>query len=125
MRLGIATIRFTALVVLTASFSDYWAYDRFDPTAPMNASGPEALAVFDLHAPSSTGLHSSNLPDDQCICCSPLIAPPAHTIPQPVLGTPSVDELAHAVVSAELEPSAISASPPLRDPAGFARPLRV
>jgi hypothetical protein len=125
MRLGIVTIRLAALVVLFTSFSDYWAYDRFDPTAPMNSSGADALAVLDLFAPPGVGLQSANLPDDHCVCCSPLVAPPAPVVPQPASATPSVNELACAVVSIGLKPPAISTSPPLRDPTGFDRPLRV
>jgi hypothetical protein len=125
MRLGIVTIRLAALVVLLASFSDYWVYDRFDPAAPMNLSGLEAVPVLDLQAPSCVSLHSPNLSDDNCLCCSPMLAPPAPVFPQPALNRPFVNVLADAVISAELKRVAISTSPPLRDPTGFDRPLRV
>src|SRR3984957_11440146 len=125
MRLGTVTIRLAALVVLLTSFSDYWAYDRYDPSASMNSSGSEAIAVLDWHAPSGVAWRSVNLPDDHCVCCSPLVAPPAPVLPKPSLGTPSVNKLAFTVVSAELRPPAISTSPPSLDPTGFDRPLRV
>jgi hypothetical protein len=125
MRLGILPIRLAALAVLLTSFSDYWAYDRFDPTAPMNSSGPEAVAVLGLHPASGAGLRSANLADDNCVCCSPLIAPPGPVLPRPALDTLSANEYAAAAVSTELKPPAISTSPPLNDPTGFARPLRV
>jgi hypothetical protein len=125
MTLGMGTFRIAALVVLLTSFSDYWAYDRFDPAAPMNSSGPEAVAVLDLDAPSGVGLQSSNLPDDRCVCCSPVIWPPGPVVPQPTLSTPSVNDVPYPVLSAELKPVAISTSPPLRDPTGFDRLLRV
>ena len=125
MRLRIATIRLAALVVLLTSFCDYWAYDRFDPAAPMNASGPEALAAFDLHAPSTASFCSANLPDDDCICCSPLVAPHAPAVPRPAFDMPSANELACAAASGELTAPATSTSPPSFGPAGSYRPLRL
>jgi hypothetical protein len=125
MRLRIATIRLAALVVLLTSFCDYWAYDRFDPAAPMNASGPEALAGFDLPAPSSAGFCSANLPDDDCICCSPLVARHAPAVPRPAFDMPFANELACAVDSGELTAPAKSTWPPSPGPAGSVLPLRV
>jgi hypothetical protein len=125
VRFGIVTIRITALFVLLASFSDYWAYDRYDPTAPMNASGSEGSAALDLHAPSGIALHSANLPDDDCVCCSPLIASAAPVLPQPALGMRSPNELAYPAGASELKPPAISTSPPSLEPTRFERPRRV
>ena len=71
MRLALVTIRLAALIVLLASASDYWAYDRWDPAAPMNSSGPEAISLFASRAASTLSLHRANLPDDHCLCCSP------------------------------------------------------
>src|SRR5215469_18017636 len=104
MKLSTIALRLIALIVLLTSFSDYWAYDRWDPTAPMNSSGPEAIAALNLRVPSSASVQCADLPDDNCACCSPLMAPPAPVIPQPALNLQSANELPHAVVSAELEP---------------------
>jgi hypothetical protein len=126
MKLGMVTIRFAALAVLLTSVFDYWAYDRFDPSAPMNSSGPESAAVLDLHIPCGVGLHGANLPDDNCVCCSPIVAPLAPVVPQPALSTPpSETDVAYTVAPAELKLPAISSSPPLPDPTAFDRPLRV
>ena len=125
MRLGKITIRLAALLVLLTSFSDYWAYDRWDPAAPMNACGPEAVAAFDFHAPSGACLRSTNLSDDHCVCCSPVIAPPAPVVPHSAYNTPPLNEFSPTVISAALKPPAMSASPPFRDPTGVDRPLRV
>jgi hypothetical protein len=127
MRLRIFTIRITALAVLLSSFSDYWAYDRFDPAAPMNSSGVDAVAAFNLRAdaPACVGLHSANLPDDHCIYCSPLVRQPGPVVAQPALGAVAANELACAVASTKLKPPAISTSPPSHDSTGFNRPLRV
>jgi hypothetical protein len=68
------------LVVLLTLFSDYWAYDRWDPSAPMSCLGLEmlaGLAGFGLHHPSGATMQSEDLPDDHCACCAPLFAPPA------------------------------------------------
>jgi len=123
MKLGIVTFKLSALFVLFASFSDYWAYDRWDPAAPMNSSGPEAIAVLNSHGSSTPSLQCANLPDDSCACCSPLMAPSAPVVPQPALDVQSVNELVHAIAVAALEPP-ISASPPWQGPTGFDHPLR-
>jgi hypothetical protein len=124
MRLGKITIRLAALLVLLTSFSDYWAYDRWDPAAPMNASGPEAVAAFDFHVPSGACWHSTNLSDDHCICCSPVIARPAPVVPHPALRTSPLNEFGPTAISAALNPPAMPA-PPFPDPTGSDRPLRV
>jgi hypothetical protein len=90
----------------------------------MDSSGAEALAVLDLHAPSSAALHNTNLPDDHCVCCSPLVVPAAPVVPLPALATLSANDF-KAVVLSGCTPLAISASPPSPDPAGFDRPLRL
>lgn len=125
MRLGIVTIRLVAAVVLLVSFSDYWAYDRWDPTASMNSSDPDAIAALDWHSASGARVRCTNLPDDQCAFCSPLMAPPAPVVPPLALDTQSVTELPHALVSTALHPPTISASPPRREPTEFVLPLRV
>jgi hypothetical protein len=123
MTLGIVANRLAALFVLLASFADYWAYDQWGPAAPMNSSGPEAIAALKLHGPSSASVQCANLADDNCACCSPLMAPPAPVVPQPALHVQAVTEFPSPVVSAALKPS-ISASPPWQEPTGFDRPLR-
>jgi len=67
MRLGRVTIRLAALIVLLTSASDYWAYDQWDPTAPMNSTGPDAIAVFASHTTSTVSLRCIDLPDDHCL----------------------------------------------------------
>jgi len=124
MKLSIA-LRLTALIVLLTSFSDYWAYDRWDPTAPMNSSGPEAIAALNLKGPSTASVQCADLPDDNCVCCSPLMAPPAPVIPQPVLNLQSANELPHAIVIVSLASNTlITASPPPQEPTSFDGPLR-
>jgi hypothetical protein len=125
MRLSAIAIRLTASIVLLASFSDYWAYDRWDPTAPMNSSGSAAIPVFDLHGPSGASLHSTDLPDDHCACCSPIVAPPAPVVPLPSLSAASTVGLASNFACALSMPVASSPSPPFSDPMGFGLPLRV
>lgn len=75
MRLGTITIRLVALILLLVSVSDYWAFDQWDATAPMNASGPEAMEVMASQKAQTARLHSAALPDDHCLCCSPVVAP--------------------------------------------------
>lgn len=124
MRLGKVTIRLVAVVVLLVSFSDYWAFDRWDPTAPMNSSGPDAFAALDWHRASGASVRCTNLPDDHCAFCSPLMAPSAPVVPPLVMDAQSVSELPYAVVWAALHPLAVAASPPGHEPTGFVLPLR-
>ena len=70
MRLGIITVRLAALILFLTSFSDYWAYDQWDPTPPVNSSGSEAIAVFASHTASTVSLRGANLPDDHWSGCS-------------------------------------------------------
>ena len=117
-------IRLVALVVLFTAASDYWAYDRWDPDAPMNASGPEAVAVFTAVGASNTSLLSANLPDDHCLCCSPLVVPPAPVLPQIGFGS-CVAVIHHSIGQPSPRPTDAGASissPPLT---GFDRPLRI
>lgn len=125
MRLRIVTIRLAALLVLLTSFADYWAYDRWDPTAPMNSCGSEAVEAVNLHPPSAVHFHSANLQDDRCVCCSPVLAPPAPVVPQSALRASSANELACGVIATSLRPLGIPTSPPLRGRAGSDRPLRI
>ena len=125
MRLGTLTIRLAALAVLLASFSDYWAYDRWDPAAPMNSCGCEAVSVFDFQAPSDVGLRGANLPDDHCACCSPIVAPPAPIVPRPALSTFPATCVAADIASTLQLAVAISVSPPLGDTASLGVPLRI
>jgi hypothetical protein len=117
------TIRLASLIVLLVSGSDYWAYDRWDPTAPMNSSGPQALALFVSQVASGVSLRCSNLPDDHCLCCSPLVVPPVPMMPLGCFGS-SLDLVYSAKQSAWNLLSARH-SVPARDPTGFNRPLRV
>ena len=125
MRSGTLTIRLVALAVLLASFSDYWAYDRWDPTAPMNSSGPETVAGLDLHAPSGARLRSANLSDDHCLCCSPLVSPAAPAIPLPALGALPRNESAGPDINAISQPISICASPPFHNATALDLPLRI
>jgi hypothetical protein len=114
-------IRLASLTVLLASGLDYWAYDRWDPAAPMNSSGPEALAVFVSQDASNVSVHCARVPDDHCLWCSPTMAPAA---PQLALGC-----FGSSVVY-PTGPSAWNSSRPAiffprRDPAEFDGPLRV
>lgn len=124
MRLRSITIRLAALIVLLTSFSDYWAYDRWDPTAPMNSSGPEAIASLAMHRGSDVVLASASLQDDHCLCCSPVIAPSGPVLPPPSMGLP-VDRLVYSIRSAALSAFVSGATLPLVDPPHFGRPLRV
>ena len=124
MRLGIITFRLAALIVLITSASDYWAYDQWDPTAPMNSSGPEAIAIFASNTPSAVSLHCANLPDDHCLCCSPSVAPPAPVLPQAGFGS-SADGLIYSIRPTGSKTLSLRASLPSRDPTGFQRPPRV
>jgi hypothetical protein len=125
MNVSTIALRLTALIVLLASFSDYWAYDRWDPTAPMNSYGSEAVALMDLQGPSPVGLRSTNLPDDRCGCCSPIVAQPAPVIPLPVFSAFSEIWLAVSLASTPSTPVATSPSPPFRDATGFGLTLRI
>jgi hypothetical protein len=118
-------MRLAALLVLLTAFSDYWAYDRWDPTAPMNSLGSEAVEAVNLHPPSGVHFHSANLQDDRCICCSPLLAPKAPVVPPPTLSASSANELACGVIPTSLRPLGMLTPPPLRDRTGSDRPLRV
>jgi hypothetical protein len=126
MRLSAIAIRTTALVVLLTSFSDYWAYDRWDPAAPMNSCGSSAVsAVFDLDAPPGAALRSTDLPDDHCACCSPTLAPPGPAIPMPAWNSFSAICVPGSVASGLSWPILSSASPPNRDISGFGLPMRI
>jgi len=95
-------------MVLLTSVSDYWAYDRWDPAAPMNAPGPEAMTTFVSNAALNVTLYSTTLPDDHCLCCSPWVAPPPPVLPR-CRASSSVAQ-------------AISAFIPTRNPARIERP---
>jgi hypothetical protein len=87
MRFQAVTIRMVALIVLLASASDYSAFDRFDPSAPMNAAGLEAIPYLVSRTAALVGLRTNNLPDDHCLFCSPWIAPRRSFLAQSSLST--------------------------------------
>lgn len=125
MKLRTVTIRLIALVVLFASFSDYWAYDRWDPTAPMNATGPEAVAALTQHIPSNVCWRRTDLTDDYCVFCAPLVSPPAPVLPQPSLGALLENEQEAGLVAGPSRRLATFHPPPIREATGFDRPHRV
>ena len=125
MKRGTHTIRLAALFVLLTSFVDFWAYDRWDPAAPMNSSDSEDVLALDLLSHLGVGLCSATLPDDDCLYCSPMMAPTAPIVQRPATAKVSVHELTNVVISAALTPAAMSPSPPSPDGIGFSRPLRV
>jgi len=67
-------IRLVALLVLIAAASDYCAFDVWDPAAPMNSAGSEAISDLVPDWQASVKVRTSELPDDHCLCCSPWIA---------------------------------------------------
>jgi hypothetical protein len=75
MRFQAVTIRFAALMVLLTSASDYSAFDRFDPSAPMNSAGLEAIRYIVSQTATLARVRTNDLPDDHCLFCSPWIAP--------------------------------------------------
>ena len=125
MRLGVVTIRLVAVVILLVSFSDYWAYDRWDPTAPMTSGGLDGIAAVDWHSAFGPSVRCTNLPDDHCTFCSPLMAPPAPSVPQLGLDVQSVIALPHAALLATVYSLATLPFPPWREPTGSGLPLRV
>src|ERR1700735_4290221 len=68
-------IRLVALIVLLTAASDYSNFDRVDLYAPMNSAGPESIGDLASRTPKPVSLHTTNLPDDQCLFCSPWIQP--------------------------------------------------
>jgi hypothetical protein len=73
-------VRLVALIVLLTAASDYSEFDRVDLSAPMNSAGPEAIADLVPRTPPPVSLHTTNLPDDQCLFCSPWIEPQPPTL---------------------------------------------
>jgi hypothetical protein len=98
MRSQVIAIRLVALIVLLTSAFDYYAFDRWDPSAPMNSAGPEAISAFAPQTAATTAsLHTTDLSDDHCLCCSPWIAPPRPVLPR-VSVSSSVPQNARAAV---------------------------
>jgi hypothetical protein len=75
MRSRSIPIRLIALVVLLTAASDYSDFDRVDLSAPMNSAGPETIAELASRTPAPASLRAIDLPDDQCLFCSPWIQP--------------------------------------------------
>jgi hypothetical protein len=75
MRCRPISIRLVALIVLLTAASDYSEFDRVDLSAPMNSAGPESIGDLASRTPKPVSLHATNLPDDQCLFCSPWITP--------------------------------------------------
>ena len=115
-------MRLAAILVLVTSVLDYWAYDRFDPTAPMNACGRDALSGLLFDAVPVVSLESPNLPDDHCLGCSPLLRPRAPSVPLAGLFSSVNDSVYRCAKLNRIETSAPIAS---RDPTGFERPMQV
>src|SRR5215469_18040366 len=111
MRLGTLTIRVAALIVPLTSVSDYWAYERWDQAASMNAPGPEAMTMFVSKAALSVSLYSTTLHDDHCLCCSTWAAPLPPVLPR-CRSTSSVAQAAITFI-------------PAPNPARIERPPRV
>jgi hypothetical protein len=124
LRFGTKTARVVALIVLLMSVADYWTYDRWDPTAPMNASGPEAMAIVASQRTQTASLCGANLLDDHCVCCSAALVPPAPVLRLPDLVS-HVQCFVYSVPSAAGLTTGFTASPQLWEVIGFYRPMRV
>jgi hypothetical protein len=64
-----------AVFVLLASFFDYFEFDRYDPSAPVNHAVPETAAASAGSA-RPVEAASTDQGDDQCLWCSPAVLPP-------------------------------------------------
>jgi hypothetical protein len=67
-------MRLVALTVLLTSASDYSAFDRFDPSAPMSSARAEAVTHLVSQPATLASLRTNDLADDHCLFCSPWIA---------------------------------------------------
>jgi hypothetical protein len=114
-------IRLASLTVLLVSGLDYWAYDRWDPAAPMNSADPEAIAVFVSQDASNVSLHCAKVPDDHCLWCSPTMAPAAPKLALGCFGSSVVYPIGRSPSNSS-RPAIFF---PQRDPAEFNCPLRV
>jgi hypothetical protein len=86
MRVQAIAVRIVALIVLISSLFDYIAYDMYDPSALMSSAGSEAFVTSIVpHRLTSVEARTTDLPDDQCLCCSPTIAPPRPVFEMPDL----------------------------------------
>jgi hypothetical protein len=90
----------------------------------MNAAGPEAMVAIALQKVQTVGLRNACLPDDHCLCCSPLMARCAPVLPLPCPSS-LPQSVAYSVDFARPNGIDLSRCVPLRDPTGFQRPLRV
>jgi len=88
MRIQALTMRLVALIVLLTSASDYSAFDRFDPSVPTNSAGLEAIPHLVSKSATRASLHTTDLPDDHCLFCSPWIAPRRSVLAQFSLSSP-------------------------------------
>jgi hypothetical protein len=87
MMLQAVTIRAVVLIVLLTSASDYSAFDRFDPSAPMNSAGAQAMPHLVSRTAILASLCTNDLPDDHCLFCSPWIAPQRSVLAQSSLSS--------------------------------------
>jgi hypothetical protein len=76
------TIRLIAIVLLLAAAFDYFAFDVWDPSAPMNSAASGAIPGVVPQTVTTTTVRTPDLPDDHCLGCSPWIAPPRPLLPQ-------------------------------------------
>jgi len=74
-------IRLVALIVLLTSACDYVAFDRWDPSAPMNSMRLEVIPDLVPKTATTVSVHTVDLADDHCLCCSPWIAPQRPALP--------------------------------------------
>jgi hypothetical protein len=81
MRSRTIIIRLLALIVLATSAFDYYAFDRWDPSAPMNSA---ELAIHDLapHTAITVSARTTSSADDNCLCCSPCLQPRRPALPR-------------------------------------------
>jgi hypothetical protein len=90
MRIQAIVLRLAALLVLLCSACDYCAFDLYNPEASMSRPGPELFSDTDRAFCPST-VRTSDLPDDQCLCCSPSIPPQASILDSPLLTSPALE----------------------------------
>jgi hypothetical protein len=95
MNRRVVMIRLIALLVLITAASDYCAFDVWDPSAPMNSAGSEAIGDLVQYSQASVKIRTSELPDDHCLWCSPWIASQRPAL-QPTSLSSSVTQAAKA-----------------------------
>jgi hypothetical protein len=84
MRIQPIIWRLVALLVLLSSACDYCAFDLYDSEASMSRPGPVLFGDRgqDSHAVAAK---TSDLPDDHCLCCSPIIVSQSAKLEGPFL----------------------------------------